>query len=179
MRSRISPICTLSQNRYGACPAVLSPKQCFVGSRFSEVSLTDSCGLLAGGPASGRLAGGRASGWRAGGGSWRAGGGSPPQPPGAATLSRPAWKCPTLLPPNPWNSPPSLALNPNFFVVLRFCSRMRVVFSSARPTRFFEGGPPGLTSGVPPSLLFPSLVFVMLRFCSRRPAAANFCVTSA
>ena len=75
LQSRISPICTLSQNGYGACPAVLSPKQCFVGSRFSEVSLTDLCGLLLGGPASGRLAGGRTSGWRAGGGSWRAGGG--------------------------------------------------------------------------------------------------------
>ena len=47
----------------------------FVGSGFSELSLTDFCGFLAGGPASGRLAGGRASGWLAGGGSWRTGGG--------------------------------------------------------------------------------------------------------
>ena len=59
LQSRISPICTLSQNGYGACPAVLSPKQCFCRFWISEVSLTDFLVCW--------RAGRRAGGWRAGG----------------------------------------------------------------------------------------------------------------
>ena len=80
LQSRISPICTLSQNGYGACPAVLSPKQCFCRFWISEVSLTDflvcwRAGRRAGGwRAGGRAAGGRvaAAGGRAAGGGRRA-----------------------------------------------------------------------------------------------------------
>ena len=70
----------MSQNRYGACPAVLSPKQCFCRFCISEVSLTDflvcwRAGRRAGGwRAGGRAAGGRvaAAGGRAAGGGRRA-----------------------------------------------------------------------------------------------------------
>jgi hypothetical protein len=92
LQSRISPICTLSQNGYGACPAVLSPKQCFCRFWISEVSLTDFLVCW--------RAGRRAGGWRAGG---RAAGGRV-----AAAGGRAAGP-----PPNHLEQPPSPALRGN------------------------------------------------------------------